>query len=559
MLIRYGDSPQLSQFNITCNTGDAGLFSNVSENLRHGYPKFKQAPVALENAAVVCGSGPSLADTLENIRILQRHGARVFALNGAAKYLSQNGITVDVQILVDPRPANVDFVEEKWAAECWLASQCHPSVFQQCDAIGYPVLLWHPGVPGIPENVPSKNPLMIGGGITVGLSGLCLVFAAGHRELHLFGYDSSHRAGNGHAFTQDRNKTDQLVDCVVDSQKFVASLSMAAQAQEWGRVSKMLLDEGAEIHVHGDGLLPAMWRQDQRKKALRVLNAVYDLGVSPPTYDFISFLAEAERHRIANSFDQIDVYFQPGPMHGFRSDELPPGPAARKAMLWRICAGAARLLPSVKNIVMLEERAPVPGNIFPEGWTDETPVGRYGAFYQRDATQMLHASEYARQWASRYKGRYATITLREASYWPMRNSNIEAWYKVAQWLKAQGIEPLFIPDTESKRRGVEIVPEAAYDIDLRAALYEGAVINLGVSNGPVWVLPFLDARYMIFNIIVEGSFTATAEFLLSHGISKGDEHAWGGNGRVVWKPDTFENIIAELGEFAVVQLQETAS
>ena len=74
--------------------------------------------------------------------------------------------------------------------------------------------------------------------------------------------------------------------------------------------------------------------------------AVYDLGVSPPSYDFLSFLAEAERHRRANGFTHINLMFQPGPMNGFRDDELPPDTATREGMLWRVCAGMARLLPS---------------------------------------------------------------------------------------------------------------------------------------------------------------------------------------------------------------------
>jgi hypothetical protein len=88
---------------------------------------------------------------------------------------------------------------------------------------------------------------------------------------------------------------------------------------------------------------------------------------------------------------------------------------------------------------------------------------------------------------------------------------------------------------------------------MRAALYEGAVINLGVLNGPMSLCAFLDCRYLIFNIVVESAVASSTAFLKAHGFESGD--GFGGNGRLVWKPDTAENIIAELGEFN----QETTS
>lgn len=547
MLIRYGDEPQLSHLTILCNTGDGGVFSNVTANLGKGYARIEERKVTTR-PVLICGSGPSLKDTLENIRVMQKRGAFVMALNGAARCLSEAGIKPDAMVMVDPRPENIGFVGSPYATEAWMASQVHPSVIECAEASGMTVRLWNPGIPHMQNHIPAKDSLRIGGGITVGLSSLSLAYAVGFREMHLFGYDSSHREGRGHAFQQDMNNDDELVNCTVESRQFVCSVAMAAQVAQWNELHKWLLNEGCEIHVHGEGLLPTLWRIDQRKRRLRVLQAVYDLGVSPPTYDFISFLAEAERHRIANGFDLIDLTFQPGPMHGFRADDLPPDVPTRKGMLWRVCVGIARLLPSVRHIEVLGDRKPVVGDVFPVGWAEDNPTSHYGTMYLKGGAPILRSSDYAKTWAKNRIQPYATITIRESSYHPARNSNIKEWLQVASWLSDQGIQPVFIPDTAATD-ALHYAVEAAFDIDLRAALYEGALINLGVSNGPMYLLPYLEARYLIFGICNDSVHSSSTEFLLSHGITKGDESVFGGDGKVIWEPDSAEVIIRELKAF----------
>jgi hypothetical protein len=554
MLIRYGDDPQLSSLGLLCNMGEAGLFSNVSKNVALGLPEVKSPP------AVICGGGPSLGETLDSIRELKSAGAKIFALNNTAKFLTENGIKPDVQVIVDPRPQNVEFLEKQWADEVLLASQCHPDLFERCKKIGYPVRLWHACTEGIEKYIKPES-FRIGGGLTVGLSSLCLVHLLGFREIHLFGYDSSHAKGKSHAYSQPMNSGDEMVRAAVDNQVFDCSLAQAGQATEFKSVSKMLAEHGCKFHVYGSGLLPTLWRAWEREKNQRVLKAVYDLGVSPPTYDFLSFLVEAERFRIEKKFDLMDVVFQSGPMHGFRHDELPPDAETRKGMLWRICAGMARLLSSVRNIEVLGERKTIDGYVFPEGWAENQPKSHYGTTYLKGGKPILNSSEFARrQIAKRFSRPYATISLREAEYWPARNSNRREWVRVADWLKANGIHPVIVPDTDgtglSAYGDYTDFQAASFDVDLRSALYEGAVINLGVSNGPMAMCAFLDCRYIIFNVIVDSVPSSTREFLTAHGFNDGD--GYGGNGKSVWKPDLAENIIAELSEFEVQRLEKTS-
>ena len=162
MLIRYDDQSQLSKFTILCNTGDSGLFSNIEVNSKRGLPQVMVCP-GTSRPALIVGGGPSLADTLDDIRKMKDAGSHVFALNNAAKYLFENGILPDYQIVLDPRPHNVEFVSNRWADEVLLASQCDPSLFDKCAEIGYTARIWHPFIEGAEKYIGEPDPLMIGG------------------------------------------------------------------------------------------------------------------------------------------------------------------------------------------------------------------------------------------------------------------------------------------------------------------------------------------------------------------------------------------------------------
>lgn len=375
MLIRFGDTPQLTQFGLLCNTEDAGLFTNVRSALARRLPEIELAP-ANGVPAVICGGGPSLADTLVNIRALKAQGAKIYALNNAAKFLTEHAIEVDAQILVDSRPQNVVFVEKRWAKELLLSSQCHPALYTQAADIGTPVRIWHPAIGGIDKVVTKGAQCFIGGGMTVGLCGACLVFVMGHREIHFFGYDSSHREKSSHAFAQPMNDAEEKVQCAVDSRVFDCSLAMAAQAHDFRNVRDMLEREGCKLHMHGEGLLPTLWNMWERERTQRIMQAVFDLGLYEPQ-EFGAFLKAAEAHRVAAKFDRMDIVFQPGPMFGFRNADPLPDTEERKELLWRYAVDNARLHSSVRSIEVLGERRTVTGDIYPEGYLEDSPKSHY--------------------------------------------------------------------------------------------------------------------------------------------------------------------------------------
>lgn len=286
---------------------------------------------------------------------------------------------------------------------------------------------------------------------------------------------------------------------------------------------------------------------------MTALTAVYDLAVSPPTFEVLSFLAQAELARRAGGHEAMAVVFQPGPAGGFRADALPPDVPAREGMLWRICVAAARMVPSVREVRVLRDRAELRGPVFPAGWAATRPVAHYGPAYQVNGPDVFRASESARRAVTlRLPRRFATITLRQASYWPSRNSNLPAWREAARWLDQRSIAPVWIPDAEGAApAGVNAFEAAAYDLDLRLAAYEAAVVNLGVTNGPMALLHFTRLPHLIFKP-VDPECPATGEaHLRALGLRPGGQ--WVAHGRLVWAPDDAPAIVGALAEFFAAQ------
>ena len=252
---------------ITCNTDDEVLFRNIEINSRRDLEWITEVP-AHDGHAVIVGGGPSVKNHIETIRWRQSLGQKVFALNGAASYLTAEGIIPDFQVFLDARDENIDFLDGSDAKVFLVASQCSPALLDVLAQSS--VQLWHPKFDGIEDHLPDKREslTLIGGGISVGLSAMCLAYAMGYRKLHLYGYDSSHKEGAKHAYAQPMNDSENVVKVTVFGKTFKTSLTMAKQAEAFQRVADQLIDLGCIVTVDGDGLLPYMIRESDRRASL---------------------------------------------------------------------------------------------------------------------------------------------------------------------------------------------------------------------------------------------------------------------------------------------------
>lgn len=248
--------PLVLPVHLICNTSDEEIYSNIRVNssMRGNWVKCSDAH---DGIAVLCGSGPSLAESIEAVASMKASGAIVYAMNGAAKFLADKGIMPDYQVIIDARIETAELVGP--AINHLFASQVHPETFDRApDA-----QLWHLQIGNIENEFPDYEDsyVLIGGAASVGNTATCLAYAMGFRELHCFGYDSSHRDGKGHAFSQPLNDGDPCAIVEFDGKEYTASLTMKLQAERFFETAKALEEAGCKIEVHGDGLLPDIFNK----------------------------------------------------------------------------------------------------------------------------------------------------------------------------------------------------------------------------------------------------------------------------------------------------------
>lgn len=222
-----------------------------------------------EKTVCIVGGGPSLVDDVDELRVRAKSGQAIYAVNGSAKYLAENGIAANVLVLLDSRPENVSFVTPPAAQSYFVASQCDKGIFEALEHER--VTVFHANTENVLASIPdAAKPLhLISGGSTVLLNAIALAYTQGFRHIHLFGADSSCEATH-HAYKQPANDADRILDVTANGQSFKAAAWMVAQVNQFQELALQLADEGCVITVHGRGLLPYVAQQmmlNQHKEA----------------------------------------------------------------------------------------------------------------------------------------------------------------------------------------------------------------------------------------------------------------------------------------------------
>lgn len=267
---------------------------------------------------------------------------------------------------------------------------------------------------------------------------------------------------------------------------------------------------------------------------------VYNVPSGSISYDFLIWLIDCEMQRVAErAAPPLKVHFWFG-----RDGNAGLYTDAQKQMFEKV------VRPSLALLGAIEHPDAVHGRDYRRHMTAITMAAANG-----QKTPILKAPVKAREAMAkilRDEQPPVTITLREADHWRHRNSNIEAWMKFAQDLKAKGERVIFVRDTAKADLwglGAEICPEASLDLHMRVALYERAKANLFVANGPCILAAFMDKPWLTFTPIEpdDSIYKAnTAAFWRMYiGVDVGDQYPWSTpNQRIVWQHDTYENIVA---------------
>lgn len=243
---------------VLSNTSDEDLERNIRINSARDLEWVELLPEH-SGVALLIGGGPSAAEFVDQIRAMQQAGGKIFAMNGASRWLHGNGIIPDFQVIADAKEETSVLVDPCATAHLF-ASQVNPKTME---AVERPIV-WQLGDEKIEDWFPEGRRkrggyALIGGGAAVGNSALCLAAALGYRELHAFGFDSSHRGEASHAYDQPMNRFIPTVDVEWAGKTYTSSVAMKAQAEKFQMTAQALKQIGCRIEVYGDGLLQHMY------------------------------------------------------------------------------------------------------------------------------------------------------------------------------------------------------------------------------------------------------------------------------------------------------------
>ncbi len=244
------------------NTAHAKVWANVVHSSSLDLPWIKTENDH-DGVALIIGGAPSLSDDLEEIRLRQQNGHKIFATNGTYSFLKKNGIIPDYAVVIDARPENAAFLYDATKGTRYLlASQCAPATFAVVDGLDVVLMHMNYGDRTVEDMLPKNEKtstvtsVVIGGGNTVGLIAMSIAKALGFNNLHIFGMDSSFREDAHHAYNQVLNETDETIEVEAAGRKFNCAPWMIQQAEQFQELASILANNDCTITVHGDGLLP---------------------------------------------------------------------------------------------------------------------------------------------------------------------------------------------------------------------------------------------------------------------------------------------------------------
>jgi hypothetical protein len=240
------------------------------------------------------------------------------------------------------------------------------------------------------------------------------------------------------------------------------------------------------------------------------LTALYDLAVSPLTFDFAYAIVQAEVERRRRGCDHIAFHIRLKATARITRDPLDDD----QWRLHHVLAPLSQLLPRPSDLYIGPKPVKAP----------EVLSRAHGLHWLSDVLALAEAGEEVQVFAAHPRvkenverrlrdivpgRRLITITLREARYQQPRNSNLAAWASLARSLSAKGYAIAVLRDHDHVSEplpgdwGTAVaLPEAVWNLHWRLALYELAWLNLSVNNGPAF-LAILDphTRFLIFKML----------------------------------------------------------
>lgn len=277
------------------------------------------------------------------------------------------------------------------------------------------------------------------------------------------------------------------------------------------------------------------------------LCAIYDLGVLPTSFDLAPFLLAAQGEALESGCSSVRLLLVDGAHQGVRFEgdkyEALYPPEMRNWKVSHILQALPRLCPLVERTVSIVPREEI--HLYVERYSNILICDDYDGIYLK-AWQYLDryrnqigffappaAHHYIQNWLASESGTVdkplVTLTLRESRWSTDRNSDLTVWAEIVAQLYQDGYWPVVVPDTEMAF--VERDPEwhtatfctpAAFDLELRMALYERAQLNIFTNSGPALLaIGSQNCRYLYTGIAHEGTGEAALRRIRPMGMIPG--------------------------------------
>lgn len=290
--------------------------------------------------------------------------------------------------------------------------------------------------------------------------------------------------------------------------------------------------------------------------------AVYDLRIAPVTFDFPGFLFLAELYFRKKGWDRFDVVIVDEHWEHV-SDEYEQIISKENrrlrvynmlfpmAQMYKAC-NSVRSVRSEGEVVNLCQNNP---HVFPEGYTG-IHVRYTKAFWYKESLSKppysgLQAPKHAIEIVQKYlaykaiRAPFVSLTVRFYKSEPHRNTDLNIYFRLAEYLEKKGYIPIFIPDGENPYDldfgRFHSYEQACWNLFLRMALYELCFTNISLGTG-IYIMAGLNQKCSF----IQGGVTNKdypEEHLNSIGLKYGDQYFCGPDSRIEWGEPSYENFV----------------
>lgn len=252
--------------------------------------------------AIICGGGPSIADTLPEIKRQLRLSNRTYivALNKTHDWLLARGVDPKrmIGIVIDPKPWVAGYQTYRRGVTYLLGSKLHKDTLNKF--VGKPntylFQMWEyreEERDTLGREFPDQHIVHIPGHSTVGLRALNICYEIGFREMELHGYDSCHLGGSTHAYDKNVPNYDNAEETIViddlngNPRSYETNTHMARQFKEFFDVidefdltAKTYTREPVKIEIAGTGALPyaVAQRYSRGRCSVRHTNQLWNIS-----------------------------------------------------------------------------------------------------------------------------------------------------------------------------------------------------------------------------------------------------------------------------------------